>query len=129
MAFTVDYTTSVGKVRALIGDVDATIPFLEDEAITALLGLEDGSVKRAAANCLRAMASKHVLILKKIETLDLKTDAPAMAKAMMELAQTYERQAKAEIGIEFGEVIAKPLAWTALVYGLPEEATSWASEW
>lgn len=77
-------------VYAFVQLLDSTIQaFLDlqlsdDDSDTA-----DGDTYRlAAAMALDAIASSQVLILKKIEILDTKTDGPAVAKALREHAQT-----------------------------------------
>jgi len=75
----IDYTTARGQVRLLIADVDEADFLLDDTQIDAYLGIEGGRVKRAAARALDAIATSEVLISKKIRTLDLQTDGPAVA--------------------------------------------------
>lgn len=82
------------------GTYNATYQFvlLLDATIQAFLDLQlsdddvtvaDSDVYRlAAAMALDAIASSQALILKKIEMLDLKTDGPAVAKALREHAAT-----------------------------------------
>lgn len=54
---------------------------LSDTAIQAYLDLND-NVRLAAADALDAMATSQAIILKKIKTLDLQTDGPAVADAL-----------------------------------------------
>lgn len=65
---------------------------LSDASLAALLTLEGDNDKLAAAAALDIMASSEALILKKIELLDLKTDGPAVAKALREHAKTLRDQ-------------------------------------
>jgi hypothetical protein len=75
----IDYTTPAGQVRLLISDVDESNFLIDDDQITGYLSIEGGRVKRAAARALDAIATSEVLISKKIRTLDLQTDGPAVA--------------------------------------------------
>src|SRR5690606_16856554 len=74
----IDYDTDRGRVRLLIADTTEGSFLLDDTQIDAFLSME-GSVKRAAAQALEAIASSEVLVSKKIRTLDLQTDGPAVA--------------------------------------------------
>jgi hypothetical protein len=128
MSFTVDYSTDVGKVRALIGDVDSALQFLQDEEIAVFFELEAESHYGAASLALNAMATKQALILKKIETMDLKTDGPAVAKALRDLSKDMKQRAEDEPYFEVAEIIPYPLQWTATVWGLPSEAVGWVED-
>jgi hypothetical protein len=75
----IDYTTPVGQVRLLIADVEEGNFLLADDQITGYLAIESGRVKRAAARSLEAIATSEVLRSKRIRTLDLQTDGPAVA--------------------------------------------------
>lgn len=99
----IDFTTDVGKVRALTGDTYEVLPngqpglFMSDEELTAIIGMESG-LKLAAATALEVMATKHASIMQKIRTLDLQTDGPAVARALLERAkQIREEVATAEL--------------------------------
>lgn len=93
MAITVDPTTSVGMVRLLATDVDPAAPLLTDDDILALLALERG-VKRAAAAALEMIARSEALISKKISTQDLSTDGPAVAAELRASAKALREQAQ-----------------------------------
>lgn len=75
----IDYGTPLGQVRLLISDVDEESPLLTDDQINAFLSIEHDRVKRAAARALESIAASEVLVSKKIRTLDLQTDGPAVA--------------------------------------------------
>lgn len=83
----IDYTTPVGQVRLLIADVEESNFLLADDQITGYLAIESGRVKRAAARALDAIATSEVLVSKKIRTLDLQTDGPAVAAELRALAK------------------------------------------
>lgn len=94
MAFTLDYSTSAGKVRLLISDIDANTPIFQDDAIAAFVAMTPGgNVKRAAALALLTLAANETLVQKRIKTLDLSTDGPAEAEALRKLAVDLRKQA------------------------------------
>lgn len=103
--------TEVGQVRLLISDVGGetgTSFVFTDEEITAFLNQKSGDDMLAAALALRVMAANEVLTQKRIQFLELKTDGPAEAKALNELADKYDEQAEgsntdfeiAELGVD-----------------------------
>lgn len=89
---TVDPTTDVGMIRTLATDLNEAAPLFTDAQITAFLTLE-GSVRGAAALALETIAVSEVLVSKKIRTLDLQTDGPAVAKELRERAAVLRKQA------------------------------------
>lgn len=128
MSAMTDFSTDVGKVRLLVGDIDETRPIFNEESIAAFLELAGESVKRAAASALLVIAVNEVLVQKRIKLLDLSTDGPAEAEALRKLAAEYRAQADAEeasatgnIGwLELPESIGQfdkrgPEAWASLV--------------
>jgi hypothetical protein len=78
------------------GDVEVVITYrwaiLLDEDITSFLTLEAGNIKLAAANALDTIASSEALVQKRIEQLDLKTDGPAVARALREHSKALRAQ-------------------------------------
>ena len=91
--FTYDLTTPIGQVRLLATDSDAANILFQDGEIEAFLSLEGGNVRKAAALALETTARQEALLLKKIESLDLKTDGPALAKELREQAKVLREQA------------------------------------
>ncbi|PSS42908.1 hypothetical protein C6401_15220 [Arthrobacter woluwensis] len=91
MAF--DPNTDIGKVRLLIADLDETNQIFTDEMITGYLSLAEWNVHRAAASCLRTIATSEVLLSKKIRTQDLQTDGPAVAAELRAQAAALDEQA------------------------------------
>lgn len=71
---------------------------LSDASLQSLLTLEGNNDKLAAAAALDIIASSEALISKKIELLDLKTDGPAVAKALRDHAQRLRDQVAEGIG-------------------------------
>lgn len=115
---TTDPTTSIGMVRLLCTDLNEVAPLLTDAQITALLTLESGNVRLAAAQALDTIASSEALVSKKIRTQDLQTDGPAVAEELRKRAEALRRQADG-IDPSTGEPFAfdivdyDPNAWLA----------------
>lgn len=93
-AITVDPATDIGMIRTLATDLDEDTPLFTDEQITAFLAME-GNVRCAAALALETTAVSEALISKKIRTLDLSTDGPAVAKELRERAAQLRAQEQA----------------------------------
>lgn len=87
--------TTQGLVRLLLSDVAAPWVFTDDE-INALLTLEGGSVKRAAAQAIDTNATNLVLASRVLRTQDLQTDGAKVAEAMRAHAQALREQADLE---------------------------------
>lgn len=100
----VDYSTDVGKVRALIPDVeevdfrkDGDPSYLfDDDQLEALLAVSDDNVRRAAADAVEALATSEAYISKVVRTEDLQTDGAKVANAMLVRAAQLRREADAE---------------------------------
>lgn len=93
---TTDLATDVGKIRLLTTDVEPAFPLHTDAELLAFLALEGGSVKRAAAASLEAIATSETLVTKKISTQDLSTDGPAVAEDLRKRAKLLRDQADIE---------------------------------
>ncbi len=102
MAFTYDLNTDVGKVRLLIMDNQSTSYLFEDGEVSAFLLMEADVVRRGAALALETMASNEAYVSKRIEILDLKTDGPAVAAALMKRAAELRSQADRDEQAEEG---------------------------
>jgi hypothetical protein len=87
--FTFDVTTNLGKVRVLIGDMDAAEKVLGDTAINTLLTLQSNDIYTAAAHCLLAIAASKSLLAKKVTAGNYSEDASMVAKELRETAQKY----------------------------------------
>lgn len=83
--------TDRDTVRLLIADTDSANQLLTDGQLDQLLLLE-GAVKLAAAQALDIIASSEALVQKKIRTLDLQTDGPAVAASLRAHATTLREQ-------------------------------------
>jgi len=102
MAFTYDVTTDRGKVRLLCTDTDAANVIFQDNEIDAFLTLMSSNILRSAALALETIAGQEVLLMKRITLLELTTDGPAEARALLALATKLKEQADAEEAAEDG---------------------------
>ena len=93
MAFSIDLTTNVGKVRLLIPDRLSAEQIFSNAEIESLLSMEGDSIKRAAALGLEIIASDEAYVQKVIRLGDLSTNGPATAKALMDRAKVLREQA------------------------------------
>lgn len=119
----IDYTDPVQQVRLLIADVstDPAKRILADEQLAGYLTINVGSVKRAAADALDAIASSEALVSKVIRTQDLQTDGSKVADALRKHADSLRTQADALDDFAFDvvyppsslrpELIDRPIAW------------------
>lgn len=116
----IDYTTDVGQVRLMIGDVDETASILGDNHITGYLALASGNVKLAAAKALDAIASSESLLSKKINSKDVATDGPAVAADLRKHAVALRAEVASEAEAEGGFFDIIPFAVSSKAEG--EEA-------
>ncbi|WP_224279130.1 hypothetical protein [Nocardioides lacusdianchii] len=86
-------STPEGQVRLLINDTATTDPVFTDDEITTFLALEDGNVKRAAAQALDTIADDEALTSKAIRTQDLATDGAKVADSLRKRAASLRSQA------------------------------------
>ena len=95
-------TNDVTKLRLLINDTVDAGHIFEDEELTAFLAME-GNVALAAARALEVIASNEVLVQKRIKTLELSTDGPAEAEALLKIAKSYRDtwEASNDTGADF----------------------------
>ena len=92
-----DYTTDRGRVRLLLNDIDESGGFVfSDAELDALLDLEGGSVKLAAAQAIDTNATNLVLASRVLRTQDLSTDGAKVADAMRKHADRLREQAEDE---------------------------------
>ena len=101
--------TDQNKIRLLISDTQTVAGsyIFEDEEVVAFLEME-GSVLSAAARALEVIAANEVLVQKRITLLDLKTDGPAEAKELRELAAAWRAQdadLDDSVGFDIAEVV------------------------
>lgn len=86
--------TPTGMVRLLLADIDPENAVLSDDALAGYLVIESGSIKRAAAQALNAIAISEALVSKVIKTQDLQTNGVALAAELR--ARAAELRAEAE---------------------------------
>lgn len=106
----VAFNTNVGRVRLLIPDIeersdprDLRQPpslLFTDEQIQAFLDINDGVIKRAAADAVRVIATTQSLLLKVLSTDDKSTDGAklgaelrAQSKRLMDEAADDDKRA------------------------------------
>lgn len=92
MSFTYTPGTAIFTVRLLVPDADATAYTFSDEEITALLALEAGRPKRAAALALETRASDEVFTSKVVRLLDIQTDGAKVSDALLARAAQLRAQ-------------------------------------
>jgi hypothetical protein len=126
---TIDFSTALGQVRLLTGDVNESDLALDDNevggylirygltALQAPLG-HRAAINRAAADMIDAIATSEALIGKVISTVDgLKTDAAKLADSLRKHAASLRAQANrddadgdGEFGAYFGVAGGYPSA-------------------
>ena len=100
----IDYTSPVGRVRVLIPDLrkledlrdlrnEPRYLFTDDE-ILAFLAVNNGNVKRAAADACDAIGMDKALQLLVLKTDDKQTDGAKLLDAIVKRAKTLREQAK-----------------------------------
>ena len=100
----IDYTSSVGQVRVLIPDLrkledlrdlrnEPRYLFTDDE-ILAFLVINNGNVKRAAADACDAIGMDKALQLLVLKTDDKQTDGAKLLDAIVKRARALREQAK-----------------------------------
>lgn len=100
----IDYTSPVGQVRVLIPDLrkledlrdlrkEPRYLFTDDE-ILAFLAVNNGNVKRAAADACDAIGMDKALQLLVLKTDDKQTDGAKLLDAIVKRAKTLREQAK-----------------------------------
>ena len=112
-----DFSTSVGKVRVLLGDTDptsvaagsGTYLFFSDTELTALLGMYDDNVKLTAARCMETIAGSQALLLKAWSSDDLTVNGDRIAKELRELAKQLRAEALADESSDAFNVIPFPV--------------------
>lgn len=82
----------VELVRILIADVNVTSQAFSDEQIEGFLEIHNGSIKRAAASAIRAIAIDEAL-MRDIKTDDLQVTGSTVAIALRNIADKLDAQA------------------------------------
>ena len=89
-SYDVNDLDDVNKVRLLISDTVNAGHIFENEEITGLIAME-GVVPLAAARALEIMAANETMVQKRIKTLELSTDGPAEATALLAIAERFRK--------------------------------------
>ena len=100
----IDYTSPIGQVRVLIPDLRKLEDLRDlrneprylftDEEILAFLAVNNGNVKRAAADVCDAIGMDKALQLLVLKTDDKQTDGAKLLDAIVKRAKTLREQAK-----------------------------------
>ncbi len=114
--FTYDVATSVGQVRLLCSDTDAANPIFQDEELNALLTLEQGLVRYAAAQALELIASNEVQIQKKIKLMALETDGPTVSAELRKLAARLREAEESMAQFDIAEMVQDPFSARERIY-------------
>lgn len=105
--YTYNIEEALGKTRLLIGDVGGQTGsdwVFSDQEIEAFLLMRQYSFVLAAATALRAIAANGIQVQKVIKFLELETSGDKFSKALIELANEYEKQSDEEVEIELVEM-------------------------
>lgn len=100
----IDYTSPIGQVRVLIPDLrkledlrdlrnEPRYLFTDDEVL-AFLAVNNGNVKRAAADACDAIGMDKALQLLVLKTDDKQTDGAKLLDAIVKRAKTLREQAR-----------------------------------
>lgn len=111
--FTYDLTTAIGQVRLLIPDRSGAAYMFEDDELTAFLSLEADDVRCAAALALETMAADEAYIQKATTILEITTNGPAVAKALLDRAALLRSQSAAlstEDEFDWAEMVTGPFS-------------------
>lgn len=108
-----DFTTDVGKVRALLGDTDptdvsagvGTYMYFSDDEIGAFLTMYGDNEKLAAARCLETIAGSQALLLKSWSSDDLTVNGDKIAEALRKLAAQLREEALVDESNEYFNMI------------------------
>lgn len=84
-------------VRLLIADTDTSAPVFTDVQVEQFLALEGDSVFLGAALALETIAVNEALVLKVIQTLDLKTDGAKLAAELRARAKDLRGRVAADL--------------------------------
>lgn len=107
---TPDYSTPVWQVRALVPDIekvpnpnrpfDSAEYLFSDEHLLALLELNSGNVRLAAADACEALGTSEGYIAKVIKTEDLATDGAKLMQAFLARAKQLRAYALDEDALD-----------------------------
>jgi len=100
-----DPSTDIGKVRLLLNDIDPASEVFSNTEIQALLDLEDGAIKLAAAQAIDTQATNEALASKVLKDHQISTDGAKLADAMRKHAAALRAQHEAAIEDGYFEVV------------------------
>lgn len=93
VAYPIDLSSNVGRVRLLIPDRSLDLFVFQDDEIEAFLEIE-GGVKLATALALETIASDIAMVDKVIKIMDLQTDGAKTSDALLARAKLLREQAE-----------------------------------
>ena len=88
----VQRASDIAEIRLNVGDRPATESdrLFSDADLGVFLDREECDVNRATARTLRVIAGNYAMVLKKIDRDGLKTDGPAVAAELRQLADEFD---------------------------------------
>ena len=88
----VQRASDIAEIRLNVGDRPATESdrLFSDADLAVFLDREECDVNRATARTLRVIAGNYAMVLKKIDRDGLKTDGPAVAAELRQLADEFD---------------------------------------
>jgi hypothetical protein len=110
-----DPATPAGQVRLLINDTRGNDPVFSDAEILGFLGLENGNIKRAAAQALDVIADDEALTGKVISSEGKSTNGPAVAASLRARATTLREQALYDLTLDDDEAFFQIVPMTPSV--------------
>lgn len=110
--YTINYETGTITYASVTPSTPLNIAYvyvlLSDDTITDIIELQDPetlNLRLAAADVLEVIATNQALVLKRIKSLDLDLDGPAVSKALREHAKSLRDIVEAEIsGIDESDI-------------------------
>lgn len=114
----------IDQVRLLIPDTDPDNQIFTDEDVENFLLTASGSVWRAGALAILAVANNEALLLKHVRTDDLAVNGPAVADALRKTAEIYFDRADKEDAQDVNDAFRVIPTVRSSMYA-PEYADSW----
>lgn len=115
MSFTFDTSTVLGKLRAMIGDTDASSFDMSDEELNVFLGQTSNDLNSAAAMSCRAAASKYAKKAISKTAGNYSEDKRAISKMYSDMADKFESQATSAPAEAESEVINNDFQYNDVV--------------
>lgn len=110
MSFTVDYSTDVGKVRALINDVNPDNQQFQDAQLQSLIDTNDGIIPLAASAALLSLAMQFST-RGKIKIMDVEVDSVSVVKDLRALAKQLRDDYEEAPDFDIAKMLVTPSAY------------------